>query len=248
MATTLQLNGLRQTRLQNQSGEYLAKREELRVLEVESMRVRERVAALRRELPKGAAIKDYVFLEGPSDLSGGDTPVRQVRLSDLFTAPDRTLVFYQFMFGKKQVKPCPMCTLIIDSLNGVAHHLAQRLDLAIVAAADPAALRAHARRQGWDNLRLLSMTPESTFNYDLGAEDEEGNQDSTVSVFTRDPDGTPRHFYTTHPWMAPDVRERGVDLLSPVYNVFDLAPEGRGDWYASLGYPVGHPVKVPAHS
>jgi len=26
---TLQLNGLRQTRLQNQSGEYLAKREEL---------------------------------------------------------------------------------------------------------------------------------------------------------------------------------------------------------------------------
>ena len=88
------------------------------------------------------------------------------------------------------------------------------------------------------------MTPESAFNYDLGAEDEEGNQDSTVSVFTRDPDGTLRHFYTAHPWMAPDVRERGVDLLSPVYNVFDLAPEGRGDWYASLNYPV----EVPAHS
>lgn len=232
---------MRPTRLQNESAEYLAKREELRALELESMRVRERVAALRRELPKGATVKDYVFLEG-------DTPVRQVRLSELFTAPDRTLVLYQFMFGKKQVTPCPMCTLLIDSLNGVAHHLAQRLDLAIVAAADPAALRAHARRQGWDNLRLLNATPESTFKYDLGGEDEEGNQDSAVSVFTRDPDGTPRHFYTAHPWMAPDVRERGVDLLSPVYNVFDLAPEGRGDWYASLGYPVGHPVKVPAHS
>jgi len=44
--------------------------------------------------------------------------------------------------------------------------------------------------------------------------------------------------------MAPDVRERGVDLLSPVYNVFDLTPEGRGDWYASLNYPV----KAAAHS
>jgi predicted dithiol-disulfide oxidoreductase (DUF899 family) len=47
MATS-QLNGLRRTRLQNESAEYLAKREELRVLELESMHVRERVAALRR--------------------------------------------------------------------------------------------------------------------------------------------------------------------------------------------------------
>jgi predicted dithiol-disulfide oxidoreductase (DUF899 family) len=235
---TLQMNGLRPTRLQNESAEYLAKREELRVLELESMRVRERVAALRRALPKGATVKDYVFLEGPSDLSAGDTPVRQVRLSELFTAPGRTLVIYQFMFGKKQVTPCPMCTMVIDALNGVAHHLAQRLDLAIVAAGDPAALRAHARRQGWDNLRLLTTTPESAFKYDLGGEDEEGNQDSAVSIFTRDPDGTLRHFYTAHPQMAPDVRERGLDLLVPVYNVFDLSPEGRGDWYASLDYPV----------
>jgi len=38
----------------------------------------------------------------------------------------------------------------------VAHHLARNLDLAIVAAADPPALRAHARRRGWHRLRLLS--------------------------------------------------------------------------------------------
>jgi predicted dithiol-disulfide oxidoreductase (DUF899 family) len=156
----------------------------------------------------------------------------------LFTAAKRSLVIYHFMYGKRQTSPCPMCTHLIDGLNGVAHHLAQNVDLAIVAAADPPTLRAHARRQGWDNLRLLSAVEGGTFKYALASEDREGNQDSTISVFTRDVDGTLRHFYSAHPHMAPDIKERGLDLLSPVYNVLDLTPEGRGNWYASLEYPV----------
>ncbi len=39
--------------------------------------------------------------------------------------------------------------------------------------------------------------------------------------------------------MAEDVKERGIDLLTPVYNLLDLTPEGRGDWYAQLTYPEG---------
>ncbi len=85
-------------------------------------------------------------------------------------------------------------------------------------------------------LRLLSAAEGSTFKYDLGSEDREGNQDSTVSVFTRDSDGTLRHFYSAHPRMGDDIRERGIDLLTPAYNVLDLRPRGRGDWYASLDY------------
>ena len=146
------------------------------------MKQRERCAELRRGLPKGAAIRDYEFLEGPASLDKGDEPVRKVRLSELFTAPDRSLVIYQFMYGKKQTSPCPMCTAWIDSWNGVAHHLAQNIDLAIVAAADPSTLRAHARTRGWHKLRLLSAG-DSTFKYDLGSEDREGQQDSTISVF-----------------------------------------------------------------
>jgi predicted dithiol-disulfide oxidoreductase (DUF899 family) len=229
-------DGMRRTRLQNESKEYLSKREELRQAEIESVKARERVAQLRRELPPGAVVKDYAFIEGPGDLNAGDSPTQTVHLSQLFTAPNRSLVIYQFMYGKRQTSPCPMCTLMIDSLNGVAHHLAQNVDLAIVAAAAPTAWRAHARRQGWQNLRLLSTPEGSTFKYDLGGEDGEGNQDSTLSVFTRDAEGTIRHFYSTHPQLAPDMRERGVDLLSPVYNVLDLTPQGRGDWYASLDY------------
>jgi predicted dithiol-disulfide oxidoreductase (DUF899 family) len=36
--------------------------------------------------------------------------------------------------------------------------------------------------------------------------------------------------------MADDIKERGLDLLCSVYNILDLTPQGRGDWYAELGY------------
>src|ERR1041384_8637750 len=151
----------RQTNLSNESAEYLAAREELRHAEIELMRQRERVAELRRGRRKGATIQDYEFLEG-------DEPGTKVRLSDLFTAPDRSLVIYHLMFGKKQTKPCPMCTAWIDAFNGVAPHLAQNVDVAIVVAADVPTLRVHARNRGWDRLRLLSAG-ESTFKYDRGS-------------------------------------------------------------------------------
>jgi predicted dithiol-disulfide oxidoreductase (DUF899 family) len=225
----------RQTNLTNESSEYLAKREELRLAEIELMRQRERVAELRRNLPQGAPTRDYEFEEGPRALNAGDAPVRTVRLSELFTQPSRSLVIYHFMFGKRQTKACPMCTAWLDGANGVAHHLAQNLDFAVVAAADVPTLRAHARERGWDKLRLLSAG-NNTFKYDLGSEDREGGQDSTISVFTRDATGTLRHFYTAHPRMAPDIQERGIDLLTPIWHFMDLTPEGRGSWYASLDY------------
>ena len=203
--------------------------------EIELMRQRERVAELRRHLPQGAAIEDYRFEEGPRDLNAGDVPAGSVQLSQLFTGPNRSLVIYQFMYGKKQTKPCPMCTAWLDGANGVAHHLAQKLDFAVVAAADLPTLRAHARARGWEKLRLLSAG-NNTFKYDLGSEDREGRQDATVSVFTRDPDGTLRHFYTAHPRMGPDVKERGIDLLLPIWHFLDLTPQGRGDFYTGLGY------------
>jgi predicted dithiol-disulfide oxidoreductase (DUF899 family) len=235
---------MRDTRLSGESKEYLSKRDELRSLEIESMKLRERVADARRHLPEGPAVKDYAFLEGPPDLSLGDSPTRIVHLSELFTGSGRPLVIYHLMYGKRQTQPCPMCTLWIDGYNGVAHHIAQRADFAIVAAADLPVLRAHARERGWYNLRLLSAGEGSTFKYDLGSEDSEGNQDSTISVFTRDSDGTLRHFYTAHPRMDSNIQERGIDLLTPVYNILDLTPQGRGNWYAELDYgPAVHKAR-----
>jgi predicted dithiol-disulfide oxidoreductase (DUF899 family) len=80
---------LRHTRLANEPREYLQKREELRLAEMEMFRHIERVAALRRALPTGAEVADYVFQEGPRDLDGSDNPISSVRLSELFSGPGR---------------------------------------------------------------------------------------------------------------------------------------------------------------
>jgi predicted dithiol-disulfide oxidoreductase (DUF899 family) len=235
---------MRHTRLSNEPADYLARREELRLAEIELMRHRERVAELRRGLPPGAPVQDYVFEEGPRDLNAGDSPTLTVRLSELFSAPGRSLVIYHLMYGKLQTSPCPMCTMWIDGYDSAAQHLAQNVDFVIAAAADPATLRAHARARGWHNLRLLSCG-DSTFKYDLASEDADGEQDSTISVFTRDDQGTIRLFYSSHPRMAEDITQRGLDLLNPVWHMLDLTPAGRGDWYPELAYPTRAQALTP---
>jgi predicted dithiol-disulfide oxidoreductase (DUF899 family) len=214
------------TRL-NESDEYRRRREELRVAELELVDHIEQVAALRRALPAGTTVDDYALVE----VSNGDP----VRLSQLFSAPDRALVIYHFMYGKSETDPCPLCTMWIDGYDAVAPHLSQNIDFAIVAAAEPAAIRAHAAARGWDNVRLLSAG-DSTFKYDLGSEESDGSQTEWVSVFTLGGDGSVLHRYSKGAQMADDRRERGIDLLSPVWNLLDLTPNGRGDWYPSLSY------------
>ncbi len=80
---------------------------------------------------------------------------------------------------------------------------------------------AHARARGWDQVRLLSCG-DSTFKYDLGSEDADGGQESTVSVFTLGRDGSPRHSYTARPYLSDDIDQRGIDLLTPAWHVLDL--------------------------
>jgi len=110
----------RQTNLANESNEYIAQRDHLRLAEIELMLHQEKVAEMRRQLPQGPEIQDYVFEEGPADLNAGDSPVRTVRMSQLFARADRALIIYHFMFGRKNTKPCPMCTAWIDCMNGIA--------------------------------------------------------------------------------------------------------------------------------
>ncbi len=58
-----------------------------------------------------------------------------------------------------------------------------------------------------------------------------------LNVFVRR-EGEIRHFYGTEMLFAElDGHSRHVDLLWPLWNVFDLTPEGRGtDWHPRLGY------------
>jgi predicted dithiol-disulfide oxidoreductase (DUF899 family) len=212
------------TRLK-ESEEYRRQREEVRVAELDLIDHVERVAALRRGLPADTVVDDYEL----TDVATGD----RVLLSELFSAPDRALVLYHFMYGKGQTEPCPLCTMWIDGYNAAAPHVMQNADFAVVAAAEPAAIRAHAAARGWDNLRLLSAG-DTTLKYDLGSEEADGTQTEWISVFTLSTDGTVRHVYSKGAQMADDRRERGIDLLSPVWHLLDLTPNGRDDWYPSL--------------
>ena len=219
-------------RFPGETSEYRAARDRLLEAEIELRRQTEAVAALRRALPAGgAAPQDYRF-----DEDGGE-----VRLSELFADKD-TLVLYSFMFPRAldADEPCPSCTSILDSLDGAAGHLTQRIALAVVAKAPLPRIRAWAQERGWRNLRLLSSAG-NDYNGDYLGEAEDGSQMPVLNVFTRR-DGEIRHFWCSELVDAP--REAGqdprhVDFIWPVWSVLDTTPEGRGtDWSPRLEYPV----------
>jgi predicted dithiol-disulfide oxidoreductase (DUF899 family) len=81
-----------QTNLPNESAEYLAKREEVRLAEIELVKQREKVAALRRQLPPGATIKDYEFLDYNAGVLPHGRATAPGRLFDKGDAPARRCV------------------------------------------------------------------------------------------------------------------------------------------------------------
>ena len=221
--------------LPDQSREYVSAREKLRDAEIELMLQRERVAALRRALPRNEPVRDdWRFREGPADLGSGDAPVRELPLADLFRDPGKPLMLMHFMYGGAQKSPCPMCTLWADGYDGVIPHLAQRVDFAIAIAGDLATFRAHARERGWRHVRIVSCVG-SGFKRALGFEDENGGQSPGMSVFERDADRGVTHFYSGGARLSAE-HFRGMDLLSPLWNFLDLTPEGRGEFMPKKKY------------
>ena len=204
--------------------DYDAARDQLRQAELELMQQRESVAALRRGLPPGPEVDDYVF----------DSPDGPVKLSELSSAPGRPLVVYHFMFGGTQDAACPMCSMWADGWNAVEHHVAQNIDLVLVTHGTVAENQQLAAERGWNNLRWLSAT-DSSFKVDFGGADGAGNQMPFFTVF--DVDGeAPRLTYSGGAHITGE-HWRGVDLLSPVWHFLDLTSQGRGDWFPSLEYP-----------
>jgi predicted dithiol-disulfide oxidoreductase (DUF899 family)/uncharacterized protein YndB with AHSA1/START domain len=200
------------------------RREAVKALRSEELALKdhvERVAAQRRALPVPAPLdEDYALTE---------TDDKVVRLSELF-GNHRDLIVYHLMFKPEDDEACPMCSMWVDGFNAVARHVRERAAFVVIAKAPIGKLREWAKRRGWDNIRVLSSYS-TTFNHDLHAEDADGDQAPTVSVFRKSGDGV-HHFYQGFA-MFDDDNSRGIDLLSPVWNLFDLLPDGRGDWYPS---------------
>jgi predicted dithiol-disulfide oxidoreductase (DUF899 family) len=226
----------------NASEEYIAARNQLLQAELGLRDQIEHVAALRRALPPGAPMPAYTFEEGPRSLEvqQGDENVIKITLQEL--VGDRSLVIYHLMFAEDEDEPCPMCSMWIDGFDGVVSHFEQRVDFAVIAKAPLAKLRSWARARGWNNLRLLSSSS-TTFNADMNLEHPDWmpslKQGPGISVF-RNEGGVVRHVYSCPPEFAPG-KVRAMDLLSPVWNLLDIVPEGRGEWYPSHSYAMKGP-------
>jgi len=219
--------------LDNASTAYRQTRQELLAAEVALKQQRERVASLRRQLPTDTVTQDYTFTEIAAPI-GQSGERHSVRLSDLFIDPDKPLMVIHYMWNPVDAGPCPMCTMWADTYNGAAPHLAQNANVVCIVKQEIEIFRAFADARGWGNLRLLSSGG-STFNHDLGMENENGNQFPGLSVFTRNDAGEVRHFYSTTAMIGED-RSRGLDLYTPVWPLLDLLPDGRGDWFPSVDY------------
>jgi predicted dithiol-disulfide oxidoreductase (DUF899 family) len=142
------------------------------------------------------------------------------------------------MYGPAMAKACPMCTSILDGLNGNAMHAGQRVNVVVVAKSPIQRIRAIARERGWRNLRLLSSAGNS-YNRDYRGEDDKGSQRPTLNVFTRK-DGGIHHTWSSELMFVsgePGQDPRHVDAIWPLWNLFDCTPEGRGaDWRPKLAY------------
>ena len=240
------------TTLPGESPEYRAARDRLLEREIELRRALEGVATARRELPPGGRVKmDYVF-QG----AGPDGVPTEVRLSELFQPRKNSLVIYSFMFPRDPVDqtpgpregetallplaegPCPSCTAFLDQLDGAAEHASQHLNLAVVAKAPLLRVLAFSREREWRRLRLLSSACNS-YNADYLAETPDGVQRPMLTVFHRDGEVI-RHFWSSELLYAPadsGQEPRHVGTLEPVWNLFDLTPEGRPiDWAEQFSY------------
>ena len=224
---------LHQVRFPGEGAAYRAARNKLLRVEIGLRRQIERVAAERRKLPAGGAVpEDYGFEE-----IGADGETRRVRLSELFGGKD-TLVAYSFMYGPAMERPCPSCTSILDALDGNAPSIAQRVALVAIAKSPAERIRAFARERGWSKLRLLSSAHNS-YNRDYRGETANGSQIPSLNVFVRRA-GMIRHAYNTEMLFGPKdpgMDHRHVDMIWPLWNLFDFTPAGRGsDWYPRLSY------------
>jgi len=103
-------------------------------------------------LPVGGVIpEDYVF-----ERIGQHLRPEKVPMSRLFELHN-TLILYSFTYGPERDSPCPMCTHLLDSVNGAASHVRQRAALYVVAKSPIARLVAWARARGWAHLNFLSL-------------------------------------------------------------------------------------------
>lgn len=203
-----------------------ARREFLRE-EKEFSKLRDRLAARRRELPWVDIDQPYTF-----ESSNG-----RVALADLFEGRSQ-LIVYHFMLAPGWEEGCRGCSLVSDHFDGAIAHLnARDVSFVAVSSAPLDQILRFKQRMGWDFNWVSSHG--TSFNRDFGvsfsakeleagkasynfAVTEIGGEEMPgATVFALGESGTVYRTYSTY--------SRGLDLLIGAYNLLDLVPKGRDE-------------------
>jgi len=207
--------------------EWLIARKAHLAREKEMTRLRDKLAAERRELPWVKVEKAYRF----------DAPEGKVSLGDLFAGRSQLIVKH-FMLAPGQKEGCVGCSFEVDHVEGALQHLQQHdVSYVAVARAPLAEIEAFKRRMGW-GFRWVSSFG-SDFNYDFNVsfapeEIENGTafynyrmtklplEDlSGPSVFCKDETGALFHTYSSF--------GRGNEERLATYVFLDMTPKGRNE-------------------
>ena len=207
--------------------EWLAARKALLAREKAHTREGDALSVDRRRLPVVKVETSYMF----------DTPDGRRSLADLFE--DRSqLIVYHFMMGPGWVEGCPSCSFLMDHLDGVLPHLANRdVTLVAVARAPLAEIDAFKRRMGWQFPWVssygtafnrdfhVSFTKDEVasgkMHYNYAEQLFPSEEGPGFSVFMKNAQGGIFHTYSTY--------GRGGESVLGTYHLLDLVPKGRDE-------------------
>jgi len=206
---------------------WIAERKALLVREKELTRLRDQIAAERRDLPWVRIDKAYTF----------DTLEGRRTLADLFDGR-RQLLVQHFMLGPGWEEGCKSCSYMADHSDGMVVHLAHRdTTLVAVSRAPLAEIERFRQRMEWRFKWVssygtdfnydfgVSFTPEEVakgeITYNFGPRPFANEELPGVSVFFKGESDEVLHTYSTY--------GRGVEVMMGTYNMLDLTPKGRDE-------------------
>ena len=180
---------------------------------------------------------------------------RRREMSELFAPGKDSLVIYNFMFPRDlrrrspgarsgqtarlplEEGPCPSCVALLDQLTAPGAR-GRNGSTSRSSAKTPLPRLLTWPMSGAGGTCGSCPRPRNTYNRDYLGETADGSQVPMLNVFHRDGE-TIRHFWgaeLTYAPIDPGQDHRSVGTLEPLWNLFDLTPEGRPDWDEQLDY------------
>jgi predicted dithiol-disulfide oxidoreductase (DUF899 family) len=154
-------------------------------------------------------VRDYEF----------GTKAGTQRLSQMF-GEQRDLIAIHNM-GRS----CVHCTLWADGFNGLYPHIADRAAFVVTSPDAVDVQQAFAASRNW--LFPMASHHGDSFAEDMGYRSEKGGWLPGASIFRRSADRILR---------VADTGFRPSDDFCALWHLFDMMPDGAGDWHAKFSY------------